>query len=137
MAKKRRKQNKNVPVTPESKKKFPIKKALTVFALVTVSFCFYQVMIYFEQIWIMHAYWIGVLLTAAAYIVINRGVFKVPKSSDISNELLDSEKDELIALIIKRRNMSMPVLYVLISLLFPLLYDTVYLFLTLDMGLKI
>ena len=85
----------------------------------------------------MHAYFSGVLLSVVAYVIINRGVFKVPARSDISNDLSNKEKDELIALIIKRRKMSAPILYVLVSLLFPLLYDTVYLFLTLDLGLKI
>lgn len=137
MANKRKKKKQSKKKTETAKKPFPTKKALTLLGVTIVVFAFYQVMIYLEKIWIMHIYWIAAAVIAMAYIAINRGVFRIPKKADLTDELTESEKDELLYVITKRHKQTMPLLYLFIAILLTLVYDTAYIFLTVDMGVKI
>lgn len=137
LANKRKKKKQNIKTTEKAKKPFPTRKALTLLAITAAVFILYQVMIKLEKIWIMHVYWIGAGLIAMAYIAVNRGVFRIPKRPELSDELTEDEKDELIYVITKRHKQTTWLLYLFIAILLTLVYDTAYIFLTVNMGVKI
>ncbi len=137
MAKHKKKKKKQVAITEAKKKKpFPKKRALTLLGITALIFTAYQVMIALEIAAAVHIYWIGLGIIAVAYIAVNRGSFRPLTYNDLSDELTKEEKDEVINAQAARLEKSRPLLYVIIGIIFTLLFDTAYLFATINLGLK-
>ncbi len=137
LAKHKKKKKKQLAVTETKKKKpFPKKRAFTLLGITAVIFAAYQVMIALEFAAAVHIYWIGLAVLAMVYIAINRGTFRPISLSDLSDELTNEEKNEIIRDQARRLKISRPLLYVIIGILFTLLFDTAYLFATNNLGLK-
>ncbi len=137
MAKYKKKKKKQVAVTESKKKKpFPKKRAFALLGITAVIFIIYQVMIALEFTAAIHIYAIGLGLLAMAYIAINRGSFRPLTYDDLSDELTKAEKDEIIAQQARRFERSRPILYVIIGIIFTLLFDTAYIYATVNLGLK-
>lgn len=136
MAKKRKKKKQSTVVPVKTKKPFPKKRALTLLGITALIFAAYQVMIALEFAAAVHIYWIGLALVAMIYIAINRGSFRPLTYDDLSDELTKDEKDGIINAQASRFEKSRPLLYVIIGIIFTLLFDTVYLFATINLGLK-
>jgi len=119
------------------KRRFPWKRALLLFLSFLVFFSLYQIGIYFYQLWILHAYCIAAGVLVVAYAAWNRGVFRVPKAEELPKEWKKDEKEAFIAEIAGRRAKSSILLYFLIPLIMTVLFDTVWLFLTLNLGLDL
>ncbi len=138
MAKHKRKKKKQVTTTETKKKKpFPKKRAWTLLGITALIFTAYQVMIALEFAAAVHIYWIGLAVIAMAYIAINRGSFRPLSEDDLSDELTKEEKIEIINAQARRFEKSRPLLYIIIGIIFTLLFDTAYLFATMNLGLKL
>lgn len=109
---------------------------MTLLGITALIFAAYQVMIALEFAAAVHIYWIGLALVAMIYIAINRGSFRPLTYDDLSDELTKDEKDGIINAQASRFEKSRPLLYVIIGIIFTLLFDTVYLFATINLGLK-
>ena len=137
MSKHKKKKKKQVAVTEAKKKKpFPKKRALILLGITALIFIAYQVMIALEFAPAIHIYWIGLCAIAMAYIAINRGSFRPLTYDDLSDELTEYEKDKIINAQARRFEKSRPLLYVIIGIIFTLLFDTAYLYATINLGLK-
>lgn len=137
MAKHKKKKKKQVAVTEvKKKKKFPVKRALILLFVTALIFIAYQIMIALEFAAAVHIYWIGLAVFAMVYIAINRGTFRPISQDDLSDELTNEEKNEIINEQARRLKISRPILYIIIGILFTLLFDTAYLFATNNLGLK-
>jgi len=119
------------------KKPFPWKKALILFGLVVVFFSFYQIAMYFFWSWVLHAYCITAGVLALIYLLWNRGIFTIPAPADLPDSWSDTEKDAFIKDQTKRKKDSAILLYILIPLIATIVFDMVYLFLEINMGLKL
>ncbi len=138
MAKYKKKKKKQVSVTEAKKKKpFPKKRAFALFGITALIFTIYQVMIALEFEAAVHIYWIGLGVIAVVYVAINRGAFRPLTRDDLSDDLTENEKDEIIRMQARRFEKSRPLLYIIIGIIFTLLFDTAYLYATLNLGLKI
>ena len=138
LAKHKKKKKKQVAVTEAKKKKpFPKKRLFTLLSITALIFTAYQVMIALEFAPAVHIYWIGLGVLAAAYIVVNRASFKPLTYDDLSDELTNAEKDEIIREQARRLEKSRPILYAIIGVIFTLLFDTAYLYATINLGLKL
>ena len=138
MAKHKKKKKKQVAVTEAKKKKpFPKKRLFTLISITALIFTAYQVMIALEFTAAVHIYWIGLGVLAVIYIAVNRGSFKPITYDDLSDELTKDEKDEIIRLQSRRLEKSRPILYVILGIIFTLLFDTAYLYATINLGLKL
>ncbi len=127
---------------PASRKKkqkehFPWKKAGLLFLSLILFFSAYQIAIYFYQGWIVHTYCIAAGVLVVLYALINRGVFSIPSPENLPDEWSKEQKAIFIAEQQKRRRISSVLLYFLIPILMTVVWDMVYLFLTLNMGLKL
>lgn len=133
-----KKRKKKPSSAPEAKKKkpFPKKRALTLLGITALIFTAYQVMIALEITAAVHVYWIGLCVIAMAYIAINRGSFRPLSHDDLSDEMTNAEKDEIINEQAYRLERSRPLLYIIIGIIFTLLFDTAYLYATINLGLK-
>ncbi len=137
MAKHKKKKKKQVAVTEVKKKKpFPVKRALTLLCITALIFTAYQVMIALEFAAAIHIYWIGLGVLAMVYIAVNRGSFRPISQGDLSDELTNEEKNEIISAQARRFERSRPLLYLIIAIIFTLLFDTAYLYATMNLGLK-
>ena len=138
MAKHRKKKKKSAPIIESKRKKpFPKKRALILLGVTMLIFTTYQVMIALEFAPAVHIYWIGLGVISVAYIAVNRGAFKPLSEDDLSDELTKEEKIERINTQAKRSERSRPLLYIIIGIIFTLLFDSVYLYATLNLGLKL
>lgn len=138
MAKHKKKKKKQAAVAETKKKKqFPVKRALILLSITAVIFTAYQVMIALEFAPAVHIYWIGLAVLAMVYIAINRGTFRPLSEDDLSDELTNEEKNEIINSQARRFEKSRPLLYIIIGIIFTLLFDTAYLFATMNLGLKL
>ena len=137
MAKHKKKKKKQVAVTEVKKKKpFPKKRALILLGITALVFSIYQVMIALEFKPAVHIYWIGLAVFAMIYIAVNRGSFRPLTRDDFSDELTNAEKDEIINLQANRFEKSRPLLYIIIAIIFTLIFDTAYIFATVNLGIK-
>ncbi len=137
MAKHKKKKKKQAAVAEVKKKKpFPVKRALILLGITAVIFTAYQVMIALEFTPAVHIYWIGLAVLAMVYIAINRGTFRPLSEDDLSDELTREEKNAIIKKQEMRFERSRPLLYIIIGIIFTLLFDTAYLFATMNLGLK-
>ena len=138
MAKHKKRKKKSFPVGEvKGKRPFPIKRALLLLLVTALIFTVYEVMIALEIAAAVHIYWIGLGVLAVIYIAINRGSFKPITYDDLSDELTKGEKDEIIRQQSRRLEKSRPILYVILGIIFTLLFDTAYLYATINLGLKL
>ena len=136
MAKHKKKKKKQTAVTEVKKKPFPKKRVFALIGITALIFTAYQVMIAIEFAPAVHIYWIGLGVIAMVYIAVNRGSFRPLTYDDLSDELTKEEKDAVINSQAARFEKSRPLLYVIIGIIFTLLFDTAYLFATINLGLK-
>ena len=85
----------------------------------------------------IHAYCIAAGVISVIYVTVNRGLFSVPEKDKLSDEWSDSEKEAFIAEQTKRKKNSEFLLYVLFALILTVIYDMIYIFITLDLGVKL
>ncbi len=139
MAKKKVYRRKASPGKPEPtpKKPFPRKKALLLLLSFLVFFTFYQVGVYFEWLWVLHAYAIAAGVLALAYGIWNRGVLSVPKVEDLPAEWDKAEKEAFRDGIAARKRKSSILLYFLIPLILSVVFDMFYLLLTVTLGMNL
>lgn len=138
MAKHKKKKKKQVNLTEQkTKKPFPKKRAFVLLCVTALIFAIYQVMLALEIEAALHIYWIGLGVISIAYIIANRGSFRPLTKDDLSDDLTENEKDEIIRIQARRFEKSRPLLYIIIGMIFTLLFDTAYLYATLNLGLKI
>ncbi len=116
---------------------FPIKKAIILLAVTAALFVIYQVMIALEIMAVVHVYWIGLCVLAMVYIAINRGVFRPSRREELPNEWSNEEKDSVIAEQKRRLKLSRPILYVIVGIMLTLIFDTAYIFATVNLGINI
>ena len=133
---KKRKKKPTTEIAEKKKKPFPIKRLFILLGITALIFAIYQIMIAFELEIAVHIYWILLGVIAMVYIGINRGTFKPITYDDLSDELSPSEKDKIIKEQERRFERSRPLLYVIIAIIFTLIFDTAYIFLTNNLGLK-
>lgn len=119
------------------KRPFPWKKALILLGLVIVFFSFYQIAMYFFWSWVLHAYCIAAGILALIYLLWNRCIFTIPAPSDLPDSWSDTEKNAFIKDQAKRKKQSAILLYILIPLIATIVFDMVYLFLEINMGIKL
>lgn len=137
MASKKKKRNNKASVTKKTKKPFPIKKAVKLVGITAAAFTVYQLMLKLEHLWIVHVYWITLALLAMAYIAINRGCFTIATEDMLPEEWSLDEKRSFIAKQVERRKKSEFLLYLLLGIMLTLIFDTVYLFLELNLNLDL
>ena len=70
------------------------------------------------------------------YIFMNRGLLSVPEKKKLPDDWDNAKKDAFIAEQTARKKRSEVLLYVIIALLFTVLLDLFFIFLELNMGLK-
>ena len=133
----KKKKRRSATVDKKTKKPFPIEKALKLVGITSAVFAAYQFMLKLEHIWIVHVYWIALALIAMAYIALNRGCFTVATEDMLPEDWSKEEKTDFIELQKARRKKSEPLLYLLIAVMFTLLFDTVYLFLELNLNINL
>ena len=97
----------------------------------------YRLAIHFYLGGIVHVYCIGAGVLAVLYIIINRGMLKKPEKSDLPDTMSDSEKDSFIAGAAVRRERSEFILYILFSLILSVMIDLMYIWLTVNQGVKL
>ena len=119
------------------KKPFPWKKALLLLLSLAFFFSAYQIALMYYQGWILHVYCISAGLLAVLYLVLNRGMLSVPDAASLPDEWDAAQKKAFLHDVRERRRRSSVILYFLIPLILTVLYDMIYLFLTLNMGLSI
>jgi len=132
----RRKRTAHTKNKPE-KKPFPWKKALILLGILIVFFSFYQIANYFFLAWVLHAYCITAGVLALAYVLWNRGIFSIPTPADLPDAWSREKKEAFIKEQIRRKKRSSILLYFLIPLIATVLFDMVYLFLELNMGMDL
>ena len=120
-----------------ARKSFPWKKALLLLGLTAVFFTCYQVAISFYWGWVLHAYCIASGLLALAYVLWNRGLFTIPSPDVLPNDWSEIKKETFIKEQERRKKQSSLLLYILTPLIVSVLFDMIYLFLELNMGLKL
>jgi hypothetical protein len=125
------------PNAPAPKKPFPRKKALVLLLSFLGFFTFYQVGVYCEWLWVLHAYAISAGVLALVYGFWNRGVFRIPTPEQLPDTWSKAEKEAFIEGIVSRRKRSSILLYFLIPLILSLVFDMFYLFLTLTLGMDL
>lgn len=132
----RRKPAANNKSTPE-KKPFPWKKALILLGLILVFFSFYRIAIYLYWAWVLHAYCIAIGVLALAYVLWNRGIFTALTPADLPDAWSKEKKEAFLREQQKRKKQSSLLLYLLIPMMATVIFDMVYLFLELNMGLDL
>lgn len=133
----RRKNTASSKKQKKEKKPFPWKKVLILLGLTVVFFSFYRIAMYFFWEWVLHAYCIAAGILALAYVLWNRGIFTVPASADLPDGWSDTEKAAFIRDQSKRKKQSAILLYLLIPLIATVVFDMIYLFLEINMGLTL
>lgn len=133
----KRYRRKNTASSKKQKKPFPWKKALILLGLVIVFFSFYQIAMYFFWSWVLHAYCITAGVLGLIYVLWNRGIFTIPAPADFPNSWSDADKEAFIKDQTKRKKDSAILLYILIPLIATIVFDMVYLFLEINMGLNL
>ncbi len=136
---KKNKRNKHkAPVLKEKKKRrIPKKKLFILLGSLALIFSVYQIAVYFYAEWIIHVYCISAGTLAAAYIIINRGLLSLPEEKQLPEAWSDDKKTEFLEEQKKRRKISSVLLYILVPIILTVIYDMIYLFLTINLGLKI
>lgn len=119
------------------KKPFPRKKVLILLGLTVVFFSFYQIACHFFWGWVLHAYCIAAGILGLAYVLWNRGLFSIPSPGALPADWSDEKKDAFIREQGERKRQSSFLLYLLIPLLITVVFDMVYLFLELNMGMDL
>lgn len=122
---------------PKSSGKPNYRKILRLILTFILASGIYQLAIHYYLGWIVHVYCIGAGVLAALYIIINRGMLKKPEKSDLPDTMTDSEKDEFIAGAAVRREKSEFILYILFSLILSVIIDLMYIWLTMNLGVKL
>lgn len=120
-----------------ARKSFPWKKALLLLGLIAVFVTFYQVAMSFYWAWVLHAYCIASGLLALAYVLWNRGLLAIPSLDVLPHDWSKAQKEAFIKEQKRRKKQSSLLLYFLIPLIVSVLFDMIYLFLELNMGLKL
>ena len=137
--KKRQKKKKMSPATEtgKRKKRIPKKKLLILFGSLIFFFSVYQIAIYFELIFILHTYCIAAGLLFVIYIIINRGMLTPPDKNTLPEDWSEEKKDSFVSEQIERRRKSSVLLYFLIPIILTVVYDMIYIYLTVNMGLNL
>lgn len=123
--------------TPKQSGKPNYRKLLRLILTFILVSGIYRLAIHFYLGWIVHVYCIGAGVLAVLYIIINRGMLKKPEKSDLPNTMSDSEKDSFIAGAAVRRERSEFILYILFSLILSVMIDLMYIWLTVNQGVKL
>ena len=119
------------------KKKFPLKKALLLLISLIVFFSIYQIASYFYVEWIIHVYCIAAGVLAFTYVVMNRGMLSKPERDRLPDDWSEAKKNIFLAEQEKRRKKSSVLLYFLIPIIMTVLFDMIYIYLTINMGIKL
>lgn len=117
--------------TPKQSGKPNYRKLLRLILTFILVSGIYRLAIHFYLGWIVHVYCIG------AGVLINRGMLKKPEKSDLPDTMSDSEKDSFIAGAAVRRERSEFILYILFSLILSVMIDLMYIWLTVNQGVKL
>lgn len=137
--KKKYKKKKALPSSSEGqmKKKIPKKKLLILLISLVFFFSVYQIAIYFEFIFVLHAYCIAAGTLAVVYILINRGMLSPPDKDRLPEDWSEEKKEVFISEQTERKKKSSVLLYFLIPIILTVVYDMVYIYLTVNMGLDL
>ena len=123
---------------PETEKKpFQWKKALILFLSFLGFFTLYQIGVYLEWLYVLHAYAITSGVLALVYGIWNRGVFSMPKHEELPKDWSKQEKEAFLAGIADRKRRSSILLYFLIPMILSIVFDMIYLLVTLNLGVKL
>lgn len=123
--------------SPEKQKKPNYRKIITLILTFILASGIYQLAIHYYFGWIVHIYCIGAGVLAVLYIIINRGMLKKPEKSDLPDSMSDPEKERFIAEAAVRRKKSEFILYLLFSLILSVIIDLMYIWLTVNVGVKL
>lgn len=137
MAKKyRAKRKKKVTASPAvTKKPFPKKKALILLGMIVLMIFVYQLAVSLSFHHIVDVYCVAAGVLLLAYVIVNRGLFQIPDKDRLSDAWDDEKKEAFLASQKRRKKASEPLLYLIISVIFAVFFDLVYIFLTLNLGL--
>ncbi len=127
----------DAPSQARRRRPFPWKKALLLLLSLAFFFSAYQIALMYYQGWILHVYCISAGLLAVLYLILNRGMLTVPDAASLPDEWDAARKKAFLNDVKERRRRTSVILYFLIPLILTVLYDMIYLFLTLNMGLPI
>ncbi len=128
------------PASPAPKKRLsriPKKKLLLLLLSLLVFFSIYQIAIHFRAGWILHVYCISAGALAIAYIAINRGMLSPPDRDRLPDDWSEEKKETFLQEQLVRRRRSSVLLYFLIPIILSVVYDMIYIYLTVNMGLSL
>lgn len=129
---KKNKEQKNL-----QKSKIPKKKLLLLALSTVLFFTVYQFAVSFGSEQIIHIYCISAGALAILYILINRGLLVKPDIAALPGDWSREEKEEFIVKQTERRKKSSVILYFLIPIILSVIFDMLYIFMTVNMGLNL
>lgn len=137
MAKTYRVKRKTKPAVPAeaARKPFPKKKALVLLGSVFLMTFLYQLAVARRFHHIVDVYCITAGVLMLFYVIINRGLFRIPEKEMLSSAWDEAKKDAFLVSQKRRKKATEPILYLTISLIFAVFFDLVYIYLTLNLGL--
>ena len=117
--------------------KFPIKKALILLLCTAAAMAVYYLAANLGYSLVMPIYVIGAGALFVIYYFLNRGLMKIPKPEELTDEMTKDEKEAFIAEAKLRKKKSEWLLYAFVAIVFTLAADLTYLFVTLNLGLSL
>lgn len=124
------------PLQAKNRKRFPKKKALILLLMTVLFFVIYQLALSFYWGIILDIYCTAAGLLLLFYIFMNRGLLSVPEKKKLPDDWDNKQKEAFLAEQTARKKRSEILLYFIIPILFTVLLDLFFIFLELNMGLK-
>ncbi len=128
--------NTNKPA-PALKNKIPKKKLLLLALSTVIFFSAYQLAVNFQYNFIIHIYCISAGVLAILYILINRGILGKPDINILPQSWSREKKEAFLAEQIERRKKSSIILYFLIPIILSVIFDMIYIFMTVNIGIDL
>lgn len=131
----KRKKKQTAALPAAVKKPFPKKKALILLGSILLMTFLYQLAVALSFHHIVDVYCIAAGVLLLAYVIVNRGLFRIPERDELNPTWDDEKKDAFIASQKRRKKATEPLLFLTIAVIFAVFFDLVYIFLTLNLGL--
>ncbi len=119
------------------KNKIPKKKLLLLVLSTVIFFSVYQLAVSFQYNFIIHIYCISAGILAILYILINRGILDKPDINILPQSWSHEKKEAFLAEQTGRRKKSSVILYFLIPIILSVIFDMIYIFMTVNIGIDL
>lgn len=134
--KKKKKKPSQITEASVQKKKFPVKRALTLLLSTLAAFALYEAVLVIEEraglsfSIITPVYYIAVTLLFCAIFFLNRGFSKAPVTAEalIEDGVAPEDADALCEKLNRQKNVAKALMMILVPLIFAVLLDVIYLF---------